>query len=159
VEPNIPGGNREAENPIDKREDHESPGRTTKSSLKDMTNRDRVKPEDASSKRDNKPECRRGARASRANRRGKPAPNISLKKHPRSEVQTRQIHPPARRRPSEKGGERSEDRGARKTKSGGKERRRVHQVQNQLTGGSRTAGSSIRSSYISLFIEQCIKAC
>jgi hypothetical protein len=120
VEPNIPGGNRETEDPIGKREDHESPGRTTKSSLKDVTNRDRIKPEDASSKRDNKPECRWGARASGANRRGKPAPNISFKKHPRPKVQTRQIHPPARRRPSEKRGREARTAGAKTTKKGGR---------------------------------------
>jgi hypothetical protein len=120
VEPNIPGGNRETENPIGKREDHESPGRTTKSSLKDMTNRDRIKPEDASSKRDNKPESRGGARASGANRRGKPAPNISFKKHPRPKVQTRQIHPPARRKPSEKRGREVRTAGAKTTKKRGR---------------------------------------
>jgi hypothetical protein len=119
VEPNIPGGNRETENPIGKLEDHESPGRTTKSSVKDVTNRDRIKPEDASSKRDNKPECRWGARASGANRRGKPAPNISLKKHPRPKVQTRQIHPPARRRPSEERGRETRTTGAKSTKKRG----------------------------------------
>jgi hypothetical protein len=53
VEPNILGRNREAENPVSKREDLESPGKTTKSSLKKMTNRNRVKLEDASTKRDN----------------------------------------------------------------------------------------------------------
>jgi hypothetical protein len=126
VKPNIPGGNREAENPFGQREDHESPGRTTKSSLKNMTNRDRIKPEDTSSKRDNKPEGRRGVRVSRANRRGKPTPNISFKKHTRPEVQTRQIHHPARRRPSVKGegGERR----------GGEERRRPRREGRSGTG-------------------------
>jgi hypothetical protein len=145
VEPNIPGGNREAENPFGQREDHESPGRTTKSNLKNMTNRDRIKPEDASSKRDNKPEGRRGVRVSRANRRGKPAPNISFKQHTRPEVQTRQIHHPARRRPSVKGGggREARRRGAKKTKKGGKERHRVHQAQNQLTGGSMAGWASL----------------
>jgi hypothetical protein len=53
VEPNILGRNRESKNPVSKREDLESPRKTTKSSLKKMTNRNRVELEDASSKRDN----------------------------------------------------------------------------------------------------------
>jgi hypothetical protein len=134
VEPNIPGGNREAENPFGQREDHESPGRTTKSSLKNVTDRDRIKPEDASSKRDNKPESRRGVRASRANRRGKPASNISFKKHTRPEVQTRQIHHPARRRPSVKGGGGE--------KRGGENRRRPRREGRSGTGCTRLRTNS-----------------
>jgi hypothetical protein len=119
VEPNIPGGNRETENPIGKREDHESPGRTTKSSLKDMTNRDRIKPEDTSSKRDNKPECRWGARASGANRRGKPAPNISFKKHPGRKSRRDKSIPQHEEDQARRGGEKRGQRVRRRRRRGG----------------------------------------
>jgi hypothetical protein len=79
VKPNILGRNREAEYPVSKQEDIESPGKTTQSSLKKVTNRNRVKLEDASTKRNNQPKGRRRIRTSRAHRRGKPAPNIDLK--------------------------------------------------------------------------------
>jgi hypothetical protein len=76
-------------------------------------------------------------RTSRANRRGKPASNISFKKQTRPEVQTGQIHHPARRRPSGEGGEKREAGrgGAKKAEKRGRVLHRVHQAQNQLTGG------------------------
>jgi hypothetical protein len=49
---------------------------------------------------------------------------------------------PSTKKTNEKGGGRSEDSGCEDDEEGGEERRRVHQAQNQLTGGSRTAGSS-----------------
>jgi hypothetical protein len=52
---------------------------------------------------------------------------------------------PSTKKTKREEGERSEDSGCvDDEEGGGEERRRVHQAQNQLTGGSRTAGSSDR---------------
>jgi hypothetical protein len=59
------GGNREAENPISKLGNIETLCKTAQSSLKKMTHCNQVKLEDAASKRNDQPKCRRNIRTPR----------------------------------------------------------------------------------------------
>jgi hypothetical protein len=59
------GGNREAENPISKLGNIETLCKTAQSSLKKIIHCNRVKLEDAASKRNDQPKCRRNIRTPR----------------------------------------------------------------------------------------------
>jgi hypothetical protein len=84
--------NRKPKNPISQLKHLKARGEPTKSSLKKMTNRDRIQLEDASAKGDHQSEGRPKTWASRANRRCQDIPEGVLEGQARPKVQEREVH-------------------------------------------------------------------